>query len=196
MNVHRFLHSSNSYVPNLLSGECSGFVVAPAGYTFEREARIPIVFDSNEVQKSAFTSAAGYIQATNKPCTKLTIGKNIDGNNTLYLNTRFAFRGRGKEKKLLYLLCHSITTASSYSRHYKLIVSPEFVLDTKTLWLNGLKTHLLPYITHLDIECMNDLSCFVQKAEVPKTADYSKDISEFLRSEEAIEYAKSFFRQY
>ena len=196
MNVHRFLHSSNSYVPNLLSGECSGFVVAPAGYTFEKEARIPIVFDSNEVQKSAFTSAAGYIQATNKPCTKVTIGKNADGSNTLYLNTRFAFRGRGKEKKLLYLLCHSITTASSYSRHYKLIVSPEFVLDTKTLWLNGLKTHLLPYITHLDIECMNDLSCFIQKAEVPKTADYSKDISEFLRSEEAIEYAKSFFRQY
>lgn len=196
MNVHRFLHSSNSYVPNLLDGECSGFVVAPAGYTFGREARIPIVFDSNEVQKSAFTSAAGYLQATNKPCTKVTIGKNIDGSNTLYLNTRFAFRGRGKEKKLLYLLCHSITTASFYSRHYKLIVSPEFVLDTKTLWLNGFKAHVLPYINHLDIECMSDLSCFVQKAEVPKTIDYSKDISEFLRSDEAIEYAKSFFRQY
>jgi len=200
MNTYRFLHSHSDSYFHPFFHNCEGFVLAPEETVFRSQNSLqPIKIVPGETKKNSFSSALSFITSNmyTGDSNLITIGKNTDGNNSLYIHPNFAFTvERNGNISLLYVLGEHYDQVRRLTS-YTIVVSPKFVTDTKSIWLNGLKNHLLIHMMNrrcLTIKVESDLSNYVIRPEVPKTADYQKQLTEFLRSKETIDNVRALYR--
>ena len=200
MNTYRFLHSHSDSCFYPFLHNCEGFVIAPEETVFRSQNSLqPIKIVPGETKKNSFSSALTFITSNmyTGDSNLITIGKNTDGNNSLYIHPNFAFTvERNGNISLLYVLGEHYDQVRRLTS-YTIVVSPKFVTDTKSIWLNGLKNHLLISMMnrgYLTIKVEPDLSNYVIRPEVPKTADYQKQLTEFLRSKETIDNVRALYR--
>ena len=194
MNVSRFLHvwPDTSFYPFNNYGMI--FLKAPEEYSFNYGNKIiPISFSSNEIiGKPSFPSAAARLQYSASTCVleRFKIGKASD---TIYANSVCAF---DSDKNLLYMLVSKGTQVTRYHTEtsFKLIASKEFILNTKSSWINGFKSQILSYIDRvygpLKVEYSENMEDYIIRVAPPRDCNYQEDISKFLASEEAFNYVE------
>lgn len=173
------------------------FLKAPSGYHFRGYRMIPLLFDNNEEIKSSFISTLNSLNYHYHHCKKVVIGKNVDGQNRIYIGPCYAFSidPVTREKKLMYITCEKEGNTTYTDRVFKLLIPSKFVFDTKNLWLNGLKTHIFgPFLGYgnLEIEICDNLEQYIVTPKKPTSADYYEEVDTFLKSDYAGEKALEF----
>lgn len=187
MNVYRFINSSIEFVYN--SNDSVLYIRCPDDCvldSFTRQAHpkfYPVIISNTVETKSSFPSAAGSISGSSIIVKRIKIGKS---DKEVYVHPVIGMeRDSSGNFHIIYIIGKSIQGACHVAH-----LSKRFVLDTKTIWYNGIKSQILSYAEGcgLKIVVEDDIDKYIVNLPRPTSINYQDDISKFLKSEEAYEY--------
>ena len=188
MNVYRFLNSSidstYSSKDSVLYIRCPDDCVLDSSGHRAHPKFYPIVISNIVETKSSFPSAASFITGSSLFARRIKIGKS---DKEVYAHPVIGMeRDSSGHFHIIYIIGKA-TQDAGYVAH----LSKQFILDTKTIWYNGIKNQILGYaegVYDLKIVVEDDIDKYIVNLPRPTSINYQDDISKFLKSEEAYEY--------
>ena len=188
MNVYRFLDSSINSVyssnDSVLYIRCPDDCVLDSSRHLRHSKFYPIIISNIVETKLSFPSAAGSITGCSILIHRIKIGKS---DKDVYVHPVIGMeRDSSGHFHIIYIIGKA-TQDVGYVAH----LSKQFILDTKTIWYNGIKNQILGYaegVYDLKIVVEDDIDKYIVNLPRPTSINYQDDISKFLKSEEAYEY--------
>lgn len=188
MNVYRFLNSSIGSVH--YSSDPVLYIRCPDDCVFDSPRQqvhpefYPVIISNIVESKSSFPSAAGSITGRSILVHRMKIGKS---DKEVYVHPVIGMeRDSSGHFHIIYIIGNAVQD-TGYVAH----LSKQFILDTKTIWYNGIKSQILSYaegVYDLKIVVEDDIDKYIVNLPRPTSINYQYDISKFLKSEEAYEY--------
>jgi len=192
MNIYRFINSSigASYdsTDSVLYIKCPYDCVLDSSRQQEHPKFYPLRILSTVETKTSFSSAAGSITGSSILVKRIKIGKS---DKEVYVHPVIGMeRDSSGHFHIIYIIGKSIQ-GTGHIAH----LSKQFILDTKTIWYNGIKSQILSYVGAdyygLKIVVEDDIDKYIVSLPKPTSINYQDDISKFLKSEEAYEYIRA-----
>lgn len=192
MNIYRFINSSieSSYdsTNSVLYIKCPDDCVLDSFRQRAHPKFYPIRISNTVETKLSFPSAAGSISGTSIFAHRIKIGKS---DKEVYVHPVIGMeRDSSGHFHIIYIIGNAVQ-GTGYVAH----LSKRFILDTKTIWYNGIKSQILSYAEQdyygLKMVVEDDIDKYIVSLPKPTSINYQDDISKFLKSEEAYEYIRA-----
>lgn len=191
MNIFRFINSSLDCKYNskasVLYIKCPDDCVLDSSRQQRHPKFYPVTISNAVETKLSFPSAAGSITGCSILVHRMKIGKS---DKDVYVHPVIGMeRDSSGHFHIIYIIGKA-TQDAGYVAH----LSKQFILDTKTIWYNGIKNQILGYaegVYDLKIVVEDDIDKYIVNLPRPTSINYQDNISKFLKSEEAYEYVEA-----